>query len=174
MFGRLLIGLFYAAFFFGLGAWSGGRLEPVGIAIKEGAVVAKDNVVHIWKWATAKDFESVPKKETIVVSKVPLNVSLSDAREAFVEGDILAAIVDYNQFISLHPDSAAAWGELGNVYFNSGRTAEAAQAYYEAALLLLSEGRARSARALEPAIRAQSTVLADELAARLARLETSD
>ena len=62
--------------------------------------------------------------------------------------------------------------ELGNVYFNGGQTAEAADAFYAAALLLMADGRTETARALEPAIRTGAPALAADLLRRL-EIETA-
>jgi len=50
--------------------------------------------------------------------------------------------------ISNTTDNFDAYGELGNVYFNQGKKVEAAQAYFEAASILVQKGQIGRARSL--------------------------
>lgn len=100
------------------------------------------------------------------------DAGLDKARRAFAQGDIQGAITAYKAHLVLNPGDAQAHGELGNVYFNGGQTAEAADAFYAAALLLMADGRTETARALEPAIRTGAPALAADLLRRL-EIETA-
>jgi hypothetical protein len=58
-------------------------------------------------------------------------------------------------------------GELGNVYYATGRTTEAAQAYFDAASKSLNQNRPEVAQALLPAIGQGNPALAVELQQKL-------
>jgi len=92
---------------------------------------------------------------------------LDAARRAFEAGDITWTLYYYNAYLDKHPKDANAWGELGNVYISQGMMLESAQCYYNAANLLIDQGK--TARALEvlPAIQAGSQELADSVYWRL-------
>lgn len=165
---RLAIGVFYAAIFFALGAWSGGRVEPVGRAALDIAIEVGHGAERLWAWASRGEtvHANPPPPADTESAEPPVDLRL--ARGAFARGDLKGAIAGYKSYIVAHPDDADARGELGNVYYNSGQTAEAAGAFHAAALLLIAEGRADAARALEPVIRIAAPGLADDLARRLA------
>lgn len=170
MFARFLIALFYAGLFFALGAWSGGHLRPIGIAISEAAVVVAEGAETLWNRVTNAAPENPrPAAVASAPAAVP-EATLTQARQDFARGDLNGAIARYRAYLVQHPADPDAWGELGNVHFNAGQTTEAARAYHAAALALLSEGRVDRARALEPAIRAAAPALADDLSVRLARI----
>lgn len=54
----------------------------------------------------------------------------------------------YQQVIDNTEDNYDAYGELGNVYFNQGKNAQAASAYYEAAAILVRMGQRSRAESL--------------------------
>jgi outer membrane biosynthesis protein TonB len=69
-----------------------------------------------------------------------------DARKEFHRGNIEASVNNYKAVIAKTENNYDAYGELGNVYLNSGNRKEAAAAYYEAAAILVEQGqRARAA-----------------------------
>jgi tetratricopeptide (TPR) repeat protein len=110
-----------------------------------------------------------------VVSKVPtgpfgkdtMNDRLTSAREAFGNGDIDGAVASYNDVIKSHANNADARGELGNVYYLTGRLPEAAQAYYDAANLLLDKKEFDRVEPLLPVIAQINPMMADELIYKL-------
>ena len=72
-----------------------------------------------------------------------------DARKEFHRGNIEASVKNYKAVIANTENNYDAYGELGNVYLNSGKRKEAAEAYYEAAAILVAQGqRARAASLL--------------------------
>ena len=72
-----------------------------------------------------------------------------DARKEFHRGNIEASISNYKAVIAKSDNNFDAYGELGNVYLNSGNQKEAAAAYYEAAAILVKQGhKARAASLL--------------------------
>ena len=89
---------------------------------------------------------------------------LNYARNSFAVGDFEGAIVAYKDFLKSNPAHADAYGELGNVYFLSGRIQDAAQNYYDSAKLLIEQKRTDRIPALLPAIAQINPPLADEVA----------
>ena len=58
---------------------------------------------------------------------------LAGARDAFARGDVEGAVTQYQEVIKSNGADPDARGELGNVYYLTGRLPEATQAYYDAA-----------------------------------------
>jgi tetratricopeptide (TPR) repeat protein len=96
-------------------------------------------------------------------SKKAADELLNSAREAYARGDVEASIKAYLDFVKKNPDNVDGNGELGNVYYMSGRLQEAAQSYFEAAKRLVEEGQAERAQALLPSIAQGNPALANEL-----------
>lgn len=164
MLARLTIALFWAAIFFGLGAWSGGHLRPIGDALVTGGEYAGEKAVRLWTWARHGAPDAAPD-----TSPATTAAALVDkGRAAFARGDLQGAVDAYREALELRPGDADILGELGNVYYTSGQTAEAALAFHAAAEALIDSGRIEAARALLPAVRAAAPTLAADLDARLA------
>ncbi len=70
------------------------------------------------------------------------------AREAYHSGNIEESIRNYREVIASSTDNYDAYGELGNVYLRSGNNQEAANAYFEAAAILVKMGQAGRASSL--------------------------
>ncbi len=110
-----------------------------------------------------------------VASKVPTGPfgkgsseeKISGARDAFARGDMAGAVTMYNDYIKANANDPDARGELGNVYYMTGRLPEAAQAYYDAANLLLDKKELERVDALLPVIAEVNPMLADELVQKL-------
>lgn len=66
---------------------------------------------------------------------------IEQARMAYQSGDSDKSIDLYKKLIDLDPDNPNAYGELGNVFYTKGEWKQAGEAYYEAALRLLSTGQ---------------------------------
>ncbi len=89
--------------------------------------------------------------EVVDVNKLPLEVKdsdtsserdlLIDARQAFNQGKVVASEKLYIELTQLEQDNPDAYGELGNVYYSQGKWDKAGQAYYEAAVRLIAEGK---------------------------------
>jgi tetratricopeptide (TPR) repeat protein len=92
---------------------------------------------------------------------------LHAARRAFEAGDIEWTLHYYNVYLDGSPNDANAWGELGNVYNSQGMLVESAQSYYNAANLLIDQGKTVRALELLPAIQAGSPELANKIYWRL-------
>ncbi len=93
--------------------------------------------------------------------------TLEAARRAFQAGDIEWTLHYYNAYLDGHQNDANAWGELGNVYTSQGMLQESAESYYNAANLLIDQGKTARALDLIPAIRAGNPELADSIYWRL-------
>lgn len=98
---------------------------------------------------------------------------INNAREYFARGDVDGAVAVYSELIQANPSDADARGELGNVYYLTGRPYEAAQAFYDAAKLLLDKRDFQRVAALLPAIGQINPMMADELAYRMAELNSN-
>lgn len=92
---------------------------------------------------------------------------IASAREAFAQGNMDRAITDYNDFIKKNARNADVRGELGNVYYLTGRPEQAAEAYYDAAQLLLKEHDFERVAAVIPVIAETKPMMADELSQKL-------
>ena len=164
MIARIVTYLFYAVVFFLLGVWSSDHLRPLSADLDRAGRGAVREAHAAWLWArgTAPGQVAAPK-----ASQAPA-ATLDAGRAAFERGDLSAAIDAYTAFLAAHPDDPDALGELGNVYFNSGRTAAAAAAFHQAAIALIARGDRARALALVPAIRLGAPELATDLERRLA------
>jgi hypothetical protein len=85
------------------------------------------------------------------------------AREEYHRGNIEGSISKYQQVIANTEDNYDAYGELGNVYMSRGNYREAASAYFEAASILVRQGRKARARSLLPMLDRLDRSKADEL-----------
>lgn len=164
MIARIVTYLFYAVVFFLFGVWSSDHLRPLSADLDRAGrmVVRETNAAWDWARRTAPGQVAAPK-----VSESPA-ATLDAARAAFERGDLSAAIDGYTAFLASHPDDPDPLGELGNVYFNSGRTVEAAAAFHQAAITLIARGNRARAAALVPAVRLGAPELAADLERRLA------
>jgi len=70
------------------------------------------------------------------------------ARKSFYQRRYELSEQSYREVINNTTDNFDAYGELGNVYFNQGKNAEAAEAYFEAASILVRTGQVSRARSL--------------------------
>jgi hypothetical protein len=85
------------------------------------------------------------------------------AREEFHRGNLDASIRNYQMVIANSTDNFDAYGEMGNVYLRMGSPVEAANAYYEAAAILVKKGQLRRAGSLIPMLRRLDRTKAEEL-----------
>jgi len=85
------------------------------------------------------------------------------AREEYHRGNIDVSIRNYQQVIANSSDNYDAYGELGNVYLSRGKYREAANAYFEAASILVKLGEAGRARSLLPMLDRLDRSRAEEL-----------
>ena len=92
---------------------------------------------------------------------------LNAARRAFSAGDLPWAIYYYNAHLNTQSRDANAWGELGNVFYATGKIADSAQAYFKAANILIDQGQTAHAIQLIPAIEAGNPSLSEAIHSRL-------
>jgi tetratricopeptide (TPR) repeat protein len=125
-----------------------------------------------FKPATEKAFVAAKS----VVESMPLgpfskkeggDEAVAQAREAYARGDAEAAIRAYSDIVKKNPGNMDAQGELGNVYYMTGRLPEAAAAFYEAAKLMIEQNQIGRAQALLAPIGQGNPVLANELQQKL-------
>jgi tetratricopeptide (TPR) repeat protein len=112
----------------------------------------------------------VKTKHTVTAAFSPSAGSEQDlfkAREAFAAGNVDGAIAAYKEVLAKNPGNTDAMGELGNVYYMTGRANEAAQSYFDAASKSLEQNRPEVAQALLPAIGQGNPALAMELQQKL-------
>jgi tetratricopeptide (TPR) repeat protein len=106
----------------------------------------------------------VAQVPTVSFTKYSVDDKLNTARQAYAHGDTNTAVTTYNEIIRNNPNNADARGELGNVYYMTGRVPEATQAYYDAAKLLLEKKELDRVDALLPIIARFNPMMADEIA----------
>lgn len=92
---------------------------------------------------------------------------LADARLAYQNKDLEAAIRKYRQLIVLDEHSPNAFGELGNIYYSQGKWQEAGAAYYEAAVRLVENGQMQQVVYLHRVIQGLDRSKAEQLTLKL-------
>ncbi len=87
--------------------------------------------------ATAKPADDTETNESTAAASLedPWH-TWQQARAAAWKGDYTTAIELYREVVAQQPDNFDAYGEMGNVMLNSGDREGAAEAYYQAAVLL--------------------------------------
>lgn len=85
------------------------------------------------------------------------------ARESYHRRNYVLSEKSYQQVINNTEDNYDAYGELGNVYFNQGKNAQAASAYYEAAAIFVRIGQRSRAESLIDLLWRLDPSKADEL-----------
>lgn len=92
------------------------------------------------------------------------------ARRAYWNGAHDEAIAIYKELAREYPREPDFFGELGNIYHELGEKELAAQAYYQAALILVEKGENERAERLLGVIEGLSQRLGQELGAKLKRI----
>ena len=85
------------------------------------------------------------------------------ARKAFYQRKYELSEQNYRKVIDSTEDNVDAYGELGNVFFNQGKKEQAASAYFEAAAILVRQGKVNRARSLMGLLRHLDKSKAGEL-----------
>ncbi|MCK5721724.1 MAG: hypothetical protein KAI84_04250 [Gammaproteobacteria bacterium] len=94
---------------------------------------------------------------------------LINARNAFNQGAVIKSEKFYLELTQLDNDNPDIFGELGNVYYSQGKWDEAGQAYYEAAVRLISAGNHNQVVYLQRVINGLNTEHAEKLAQLMMR-----
>jgi len=114
-----------------------------------------------------------PAEETFTSSSPPgptVGEKWEQARRAYWNGARDEAIAIYKELTREYPREPDFFGELGNIYHELGEKELAAQAYYQAALILVEQGENERAERLLGVIEGLSQRLGEELGARLKRI----
>ena len=88
---------------------------------------------------------------------------LISARNAFNQGAVIESEKFYLELIQLDNDNPDIFGELGNVYYSQGKWDDAGQAYYEAAVRLITVGNFNQVVYLEKVIKGLNSEYAEKL-----------
>ena len=75
----------------------------------------------------------------------------------------------YIELTQLEQDNPDAFGELGNVYYSQGKWNEAGQAYYQAAVRLITEGNHNQVAYLHRVIKGLNAEHAEKLSQKMMR-----
>lgn len=150
--------------------------EIVVIANVEEAEVTKENIAQP---EVAKETIAELPKENNQIEDLPVAVKDSDtsserdllinARNAFNQGKIIESEKFYIELTQLDNDDPNNFGELGNVYYSQGKWDEAGQAYYEAAVRLITERNYNQVAYLHRVISGLNTEHAEKLAQLMMR-----
>ena len=100
------------------------------------------------------------------VQQADVNKRLKAARAAYWKGNSAKAETLYKALIADFPDRVDFAGELGNIYYSSGRTALAAPYYKVVARDLLASGKTAKAQAMLSVLQAIAPEMANDLRAR--------
>ena len=105
--------------------------------------------------------------DNATVKEVPLGSEVREswktARKSFYQRNYELSEKSYQNVIDNTENNFDAYGELGNVYFNQGKKQQAANAYFEAAAILVRKGQVNRARSLMGMLRNLDKSKADEL-----------
>jgi tetratricopeptide (TPR) repeat protein len=187
MLARIGTALFYALFFFAVGAWVASTSPSVHDAARLASEVGARSFERLTAWTVgtltslrtapppaAREEPSRPAPAQLQMTApppppaAPADTNLLDkARASFARQDINGAINAYRDFLIQTPNDVNALGELGNVYFSVGRQHDAAEVYYDAALILLTKNDPEHATLIATAIRQGNPQLADDLLRRI-------
>ena len=124
-----------------------------------------------------KDPVAEDPKENIQVEDIAVKDSdasserdlLISARNAFNQGKMIESEKLYIELTQLDNDNPNNFGELGNVYYSQGKWDEAGQAYYEAAVRLITERNYNQVAYLQRVISGLNTEHAEKLAQLMMR-----
>lgn len=92
-----------------------------------------------------------------------MEARVAAARDAFWSGDMDKAEAAYRALATDFPEDSTIAGELGNLYYNSGRHADAANQYYTVGLLALKAGNTTEAMTMIGVLQTLSPALAADL-----------
>ena len=92
---------------------------------------------------------------------------LINARNAFNQGEMLESEKFYIELTQLDNDNPDIFGELGNVYYSQGKWDQAGQAYYEAAVRLITDRNYDQVHYLQQVIKGLNTEYAEKLSQRM-------
>jgi len=129
-------------------------------------VVAKETVIEPVKENNIAEELTVVVKDSDTSSERDL---LINARNAFNHGKVAQSEKFYIELTQLDNDNPDIFGELGNVYYSQGKWDKAGQAYYEAAVRLITEKNYNQVAYLQRVIKGLNTEHAEKLAQLMMR-----
>ncbi len=157
-----------------LGAWTSSTLAPTADGQAEKPKEAASAPSLAPSTAPAPSPAASPAPAPATTAEAPIGQELLvNARTAYANHDILGAINAYRGYIDRNPGAIEARGELGNVYFGNGRPRDAAQAYFEAAMLKLKAGDVAGAQIFLDPVRQGDGALGDDLRREIAKAQTA-
>lgn len=139
--------------------------ETVKAAIVE-PEVAKKPIAELPKGNNQVEDLPVAVKDSDTSSERDL---LINARNAFNQGAMVESEKFYIELSQLDNDNPDIFGELGNVYYSQGKWDEAGQAYYEAAMRLITARNYNQVAYLQRVIKGLNTEHAEKLAQLMMR-----
>ena len=119
----------------------------------------------------AKEIISAVLPASATASASPQD-ALTQARQAFASGNVQGAVSGYREVLAKNPDDIDAIGELGNVLYATGWTAQATQSYFDAANKAIDQNKPQVAEALLPVIIRGNPMLASQLQDRMFELQS--
>ena len=160
--------------------------EKTNVVLSENESNEESTVIiaKVDELAAEKEPVIEPVKENKVsenkkIEKLPVIVKDSDtsserdllinARNAFNQGAVIESEKFYIELTQLDNDNPDIFGELGNVYYSQGKWDEAGQAYYEAAVRLITEKNYNQVAYLQRVITGLNTEHAEKLAQLMMR-----
>ena len=142
-------------------------------------IIAKVDELAAEKEPVIEPVKENKLSENKKIEKLPVIVKDSDtsserdllinARNAFNQGAVIESEKFYLELTQLDNDNPDIFGELGNVYYSQGKWDEAGQAYYEAAVRLITEGNYNQVAYLQRVITGLNTEHAEKLAQLMMR-----
>jgi len=129
----------------------------------EGFPVGSRTDGMVQKNETQADSEKSSGNENIVAVISAYEVLLA-ARNSFNHGDMENAEKNYIRLTELDKSNPDVYGELGNVYYSQGKWEKAGESYYEAAVILISNGNKNQVTYLHRVIEGLNVEYADKLA----------
>ena len=91
---------------------------------------------------------SVDRSDMATAAKMSIQDIWVTARKSFYQKNYSLSEQSYQTIIAATENNFDAYGELGNVYINQGKHAQAAEAYLHAATILLQKGDVQRAKSL--------------------------
>jgi len=109
----------------------------------------------------------VAKVPGVASDKTSAAVTIASAREAFARGDVDGAVAIYSEIVKADAKDVDARGELGNVYYMTGRQQQAAEVYADAANVLIDKKDFERVDDLLPVIAEINPMMADHLVQKM-------
>ncbi len=113
--------------------------------------------------ATIEEPPASEQQATPLPPLTDLESGWASARNAYWDGDTRTAEALYRRLTEAYPFEADLWGELGNLYYSSGRTLLAGDSYLTAGRVALQAGNAEQAKVIVEVLQGFAPTKAAEL-----------